>query len=103
MLRKLIAEDVELLAMFEAAVTRGQGAPPGNRNAAKEERETNTDNISVCFPHTTPPPDRGHSLSYAARRLARDRPDMGRGKQTVIISRIVFLLARRPQRSKAPP
>ncbi len=73
MLRKLIAEDVELLAMFEEAVTRGQGAPPGNRNAAKEERETNRDNVTVCSPRRMDPPDRGNSLSYAARRLARER------------------------------
>ncbi len=76
-LRKLIAEDVELLAMFEEAVTRGPGGnnnPEGN-NQHGEREEVNHDNVMIDHP-TPPQALQGNSLSYAARRLARDRPDL---------------------------
>lgn len=60
-------------------LTRGErGAPEGNRNAAKEE-ETNCDSITVCHdadPAPTKPPPTGTSVSYALRRLSRERPDL---------------------------
>ena len=97
-------------------MSRGRGAPAGNRNAAKEETETNddnvivcspapaakeetetnndniivclpapaakeetetnNDNIIVCLPAPAPKPQQGTSLSYAVRRLSRERPDL---------------------------
>ncbi len=73
LLRKLIAEDVELVGMFEAAVTRGPGNPTG-ANQHRTAEGGNRDNVPNSSP--VPEADRGNSLSYAARRLLRDRPDL---------------------------
>jgi hypothetical protein len=41
-------------ALFQEAVTRGKGEQPGNQNAAKDEGETNGDNITVRSPEACP-------------------------------------------------
>jgi hypothetical protein len=62
--------DVELYEMFLGLVTRGRGNPTG-ANQHSEPESGNGDNIPVSSP-----PPRGTSLSYAVRRLSRERPDL---------------------------
>ncbi len=59
-------------------LTRGEpGAPAGNQNAAKPPG-TNCDNVTVCSPDQTPPapPPTGNAVSYALRRLSKERRDL---------------------------
>jgi hypothetical protein len=73
-IERFLGDDVEALNLFEEATTRSKGGQPGNQNAKAEKEETNSDNITIRSP--LPAPKRGTSCSYAARRLARDAPEL---------------------------
>jgi len=75
-----------LLAQFETALTASPGGNNnpeglGGKSHKTSEAIVNHDNVMIDNPPpsppprpTLPPPERGNSASYSARRLARDAP-----------------------------
>ena len=68
-LAKLVQGDPVAVAALDRAVQKPDGAPVGNKNAAKDK--TTVDNINSCIERPT-----GTSEAATVRRLRKDRPDL---------------------------
>lgn len=72
MIRSLIAEDINMLALWDAETQRSSGAPLGNQNAlkldAQPEGETTVDNVHDCSPPERPT---GNTEQAGLRRLRK--------------------------------
>lgn len=64
-------------AKVHTALANRAGAPNGNRNAAKDKENNNSDNIRIDLPRGKTLGDiGGTSREYTVARLERDRPDL---------------------------
>lgn len=84
--RNLIRDDAAALAMWDVATKRADGAPEGNRNAAKSE--TTFDNVKGCSGEIArPKAPTGNSGQTALRRLRKDA-DAGDAKAADLLDRV---------------
>ena len=71
-LARLVQDDPAAVGALERATKNPDGAPIGNKNAAKEK--TTVDNINSCLERHERPT--GTSEAATVRRLRKDRPDL---------------------------
>lgn len=61
-------------------LTRGEPGglnnPDGSNQHTSKGKEVNCDDVTVDLPEPNKPPATGNSVSYALRRLSRERPDL---------------------------